>query len=389
MTAPPPPGQVPPQGHPAHPVPPGQPRPPMPRPRRTATQVGAPLALIIVAGLLAAGAIGLSAVINPIGFALALIPTALVFLGVVWCYLWLDRWEPEPPRLLLLAFLWGGGIAVAFALLTGWVFAQLGILQSSAIQAPLTEEIGKGAFLLIMLTGARRKEMTTLVDCLVYAGFVGVGFSLVEDILYAAGGGSPGQAMLILAMRLVTGPFSHALFTTMTALGIWWSFRFTGGAAKTGAIALGFLGAMVLHGAWNGSVERFGMGGYLLTYVVVMIPAFVVAIVIAVRSRKRESEIFIAELPKMVNSGLLRHEDAIWLNTLNGRKLRRQAAKQAGDTAEVARIKGLSDAVTELAFLQNRIDRGHGNEWTARTQAQLVQAVRQFGGPPPADRRLL
>lgn len=361
----------------------------MPRPRRTATQVGAPLALIIVAGLLAAGAIGLSAVINPIGFALALIPTALVFLGVVWCYLWLDRWEPEPPRLLLLAFLWGGGIAVAFALLTGWVFAQLGILQSSAIQAPLTEEIGKGAFLLIMLTGARRKEMTTLVDCLVYAGFVGVGFSLVEDILYAAGGGSPGQAMLILAMRLVTGPFSHALFTTMTALGIWWSFRFTGGAAKTGAIALGFLGAMVLHGAWNGSVERFGMGGYLLTYVVVMIPAFVVAIVIAVRSRKRESEIFIAELPKMVNSGLLRHEDAIWLNTLNGRKLRRQAAKQAGDMAEVARIKGLSDAVTELAFLQNRIDRGHGNEWTARTQAQLVQAVRQFGGPPPADRRLL
>ena len=27
-------------------------------------------------------------------------------------YLWLDRWEPEPPRLLVLAFLWGASVAV-------------------------------------------------------------------------------------------------------------------------------------------------------------------------------------------------------------------------------------------------------------------------------------
>lgn len=375
------------QGYPIPPAPgaaPGQVQPYVQgRPHRTAIKVGAPLALIIVAGLLGAGVVGISAVINPVGFALALIPTGLVFFGVVSCYLWLDRWEPEPPRLLLLAFLWGGGISVVFALLTGLIFDQLGILQSSAIQAPLTEEIGKGAFLLIMLTGVRRKEMTTLTDCLVYAGFIGIGFSLVEDIMYAGSGGSPGETLIILAMRLITGPFSHALFTTVTALGIWWSFRFAGGLAKTGAIALGFLGAMLLHGAWNGSIEYFGAEGYLLTYVVLMIPAFILAIVIAIRSRKREGQMFVDELPKMVRSGLLRHEDAIWLNTLNGRKARRRAAKLAGDLDEVARIKGLNDAVTELAFLQNRIDRGHGNDWTARTQAQLVATVRNHAVRPP------
>ena len=34
---------------------------------------------------------------------------------VVLAYLWLDRWEPEPPRLLVLAFLWGASVAVVIA----------------------------------------------------------------------------------------------------------------------------------------------------------------------------------------------------------------------------------------------------------------------------------
>ena len=34
---------------------------------------------------------------------------------VVLAYLWLDRWEPEPPRLLVLAFLWGASVAVVIS----------------------------------------------------------------------------------------------------------------------------------------------------------------------------------------------------------------------------------------------------------------------------------
>ena len=36
----------------------------------------------------------------------------LPVLPVVAVFLWVDRWEPEPPRLLLAAFLWGAGISV-------------------------------------------------------------------------------------------------------------------------------------------------------------------------------------------------------------------------------------------------------------------------------------
>ena len=83
--------------------------PPLPTPVR---KVGAPLAAIIGLGTLAALILSLLTAVNPggtvLGFGLATASMALV----VACYLWLDRWEPEPPRLLVLAFLWGASIAV-------------------------------------------------------------------------------------------------------------------------------------------------------------------------------------------------------------------------------------------------------------------------------------
>ena len=42
-----------------------------------------------------------------VGALCALLPVG----PVVAAFLWVDRWEPEPPRLLLLAFLWGACFA--------------------------------------------------------------------------------------------------------------------------------------------------------------------------------------------------------------------------------------------------------------------------------------
>ncbi len=41
---------------------------------------------------------------------------------VLLAYLWLDRWEPEPPRLLVLAFLWGASVAVVVSVVLELVF---------------------------------------------------------------------------------------------------------------------------------------------------------------------------------------------------------------------------------------------------------------------------
>ena len=88
--------------------------PPLPRPIR---KVGAPLAVIITLGTLAGLILILLTAVNPAGTALGFVLSTIAMSVVLLCYLWLDRWEPEPPRLLVLAFLWGASIAIVVSVL--------------------------------------------------------------------------------------------------------------------------------------------------------------------------------------------------------------------------------------------------------------------------------
>ena len=104
-----------------------------------------------------------------------------------------------------------------------------------------------------MMTGWRRSELNSLTDCLVYAGLVGAGFAWLEDILYISGGESLGDSLLTAALRLIMGPFAHSLFTTMFGIGVYFALQNRNAIAKAGCILLGYLGAVIMHGLWNGS----------------------------------------------------------------------------------------------------------------------------------------
>ena len=89
--------------------------------------------------------------------------------GVVF---WVDRREPEPPRLLLAAFLWGAGISVLGATIvndTATAFGERvlgtggGDLVGAVISAPVIEEALKGSFL-VGLPWQRRREFDGVVD---------------------------------------------------------------------------------------------------------------------------------------------------------------------------------------------------------------------------------
>ncbi len=83
-------------------------------PRRI-RKVGAPIGVIILLGTVAGLiVIGLTAA-NPVGTGIGFVLSSLAMTIVVLAYLWLDRWEPEPPRLLVLAFLWGASVAVVIS----------------------------------------------------------------------------------------------------------------------------------------------------------------------------------------------------------------------------------------------------------------------------------
>ena len=89
--------------------------PPYPPIQKKVRKVGAPLGVLILLGTIAGLIIIVLTAVNPVGTAHRVRAVQLAMTVVVLAYLWLDRWEPEPPRLLVLAFLWGASVAVVIA----------------------------------------------------------------------------------------------------------------------------------------------------------------------------------------------------------------------------------------------------------------------------------
>jgi RsiW-degrading membrane proteinase PrsW (M82 family) len=359
------------------------------------------LVLLIVLGTVTGLiVIGLTAV-NPAGTAIGFVLASLAMTVVVLAYLWLDRWEPEPPRLLVFAFLWGASVAVIVSVLLSLYFESLisrgdtseTSWVSVAVGAPLIEEAAKGLFLVLMMSGARRNELNSLTDCLVYAGLVGAGFAWLEDILYISGGESLGDSLLTAAVRLIMGPFAHSLFTTMFAIGVYFALQRRSALAKSACIAVGYFGAVVMHGLWNGS-SLIGPETYLGVYVFWMVPVFVAAIVLGVQSRRREQRVVAAKLPGMVAAGLLSPNEAGWLGSIATRKHAIAAANRLGGRPARKSVKAFAAQVVELAFVRDRIDRGFGDErvnamqteeayrvYAARAQAPTLQALAMYRAP--------
>ncbi len=364
--------------------------PPLPAPVR---QVGAPLAAIVVLGTITALILTLQTAVNPggtvLGFGLA--TTAMVV--VLLCYLWLDRWEPEPPRLLVLSFLWGASVAVLIAVgLVGLIDASLPQpapadgqtrFVTAVVAAPLVEEAAKGMFLLVMMTGRRRNELNNLTDCLVYAGFTGAGFAWLENIFYIANGETVASSLAIAGLRLVLGPFAHPLFTTMFAIGVFAALRQRSVAVRVVCLLAGYAAAVLLHGLWNASAVAGGQT-YLGVYVMWMMPIFALAVLLAVTSRRRERRIILAQLPAMVGAGLVTPAEAGWLGALGTRKMAVRSAIRDGGRPAGSAVKRLVQQVVELAYVRDRIDRGFGDERVFALQheeAHRVVAARHTAGP--------
>lgn len=356
----------------------------MPALPRRIRKVGAPIGVLILLGLIAGLiVIGLTA-LNPVGTAIGFVLSTIAIAVVVLAYVWLDRWEPEPPRLLILAFLWGASVAVILSIVLGLWFETLvnpGAVETASVSfasvalgAPLIEEAAKGAFLLVMLTGRRRNEMNSLTDCLVYAGLTGAGFAWLEDILYIANGETLGESLLTAAMRLIMAPFAHPLFTTMFGIGVYFAMNRRGLLAKATFLLLGYAGAVVMHGLWNGS-SLIGPEAYFGVYVLWMVPIFALAIVLAVHSRRREQRIVAAKLPGMVTAGLITPAEVTWLGSMRARKHAIAHARGIHGKPGATAVRAFAGQVVELAFVKDRIDRGFGDQRVHALLAEEAYAV--------------
>ncbi|MCU1687268.1 MAG: integral rane protein [Amycolatopsis sp.] len=347
------------------------------------------VALIVVAlcGLLlfglATAKVGVLAVV--IGVVAALVPVGLV----VAAFLWIDRWEPEPAKMLLLAFVWGACIATVTALLINSTAEAVGDLLlgsgngnklSALVSAPLVEEAAKGAFVLIVLW-RRREEFDGIVDGIVYAGFSAAGFAFTENIYYFGrafaesgfGNGTSSGVLAAFVLRGLLSPFTHPLFAVMTGIGI-------GFAAKTSSRQLrilaplgGYLAAVCLHALWNAAAILGGAKTFLNVYFLIMVPLFIGVFSVVLMQRRREQRIVAAALPQMAAARWIAPSEVELLASLSGRReWRKQARKQSGRQAARA-VGQYQSSVTELAFLRRN---DVHTEDAKRRQDELLNVLR-------------
>ncbi len=257
--------------------------------------------------------------------------------------LFLDPLEHEPPWLLGLALAWGAGVATltggaATALLqmvTGTVLALDSAVSDTLgtiIFAPLTEEAAKGAFVFALFFLARH-EFDDVLDGIVYGGLVGLGFAVVEDLVYYAATfleeGLSGVGALFVIRGVLTG-FGHSLYTALTGLGLGFAVQARSGALRWLAPFAGLAGAVLLHALWNGGVTlaQYDDSGLsvvlvLLGYpLLVLLPGAIGLAVLAVaqaRRRARDVRRFLAEAVRL---GLADTDDLATLASPRRRRAR-------------------------------------------------------------------
>src|SRR5256714_9882951 len=200
-----------------------------------------------------------------IGMVCAILPVPIY----VMLLLWIDRYESEPLWMVATAFFWGALIAVFIAMIfnTGIALVaavathsqDIGESVGAVISAPIVEESAKALILLILFFW-KKDEFDGIVDGIVYAGMVGLGFAMTENILYygRAVQGGAGVLTFVLILRGMAAPFSHPLFTSMTGIGLGWSRQSNNGFVKVVMPFLGFMLAILMHATWNGSAGFCG-----------------------------------------------------------------------------------------------------------------------------------
>lgn len=327
---------------------------------------------VVVTVLVALGALPMLLVLAlsgaPSSLLLATVLAALPVGPLVGCYLWLDRYEPEPRSLLALGLLWGGFVATAGALLVqgiGGLFVGFTEAASLAVVAPVTEEASKGAFLVLLLW-LRRAELDGILDGILYAGMVGIGFAFVENILYLAAayngtdGMGPGGTEALtttFVLRCLVSPFAHPLFTTFIGVGVGIAVGSRSGAVRWLAPLGGYVLAVVTHALWNGSAF-IGFGGFVVVYVVLMVPALAGMLALALWARRYEQRMLTAALGDAAHRGLLPATDISWVVDLRARRTARSFARQHGGPEGEQAMRVYQQAAIELGFLHHRYLRG-------------------------------
>jgi RsiW-degrading membrane proteinase PrsW (M82 family) len=235
------------------------------------------------------------------------------------CFLyWIDRYEKEPILLLGGVFLWGAVVAAGAAFVVNTMLG-LGIylvtnsetateLATGVLVAPVVEELLKGTAVLIIFLVARH-EFDSILDGIIYAGIVALGFAATENTLYIYRNGYLQEGIRglfwIAFIRVFMIGWQHPFYTAFTGIGLAIARLNKDALVKFTAPLAGLGFAILTHAAHNGladlldSLPGFALGRLLDWSGLILLFLFIQLILV------REKQWIIGQLPEEISLGII------------------------------------------------------------------------------------
>jgi protease PrsW len=283
----------------------------------------------------------------------------------------IDYLEREPWRLQAMAVLWGGLVATSAAISGGTavqnMLAKLVSPEAAATWGPAisgagVEEVVKVAGVVAIALVAPG-QINSMVDGFVYGALVGLGFQLIENIVFAvgavalnAGVDAVGPVIATFLVRGVLGGlWSHTLFTALAGAGVAYTLvrrdrprwqRITVAVALFGAAA-GF------HFLWNSPIfagaADLGLLGVAAVVLVKGIPALLVGIALLVAAERQEADYYAGLLAALGDSRIATRDEIATLVSPRRRVAERRRARLRLGWAGARAVGRLQRAQARLA----------------------------------------
>ncbi|GAA0808849.1 PrsW family intramembrane metalloprotease [Spirilliplanes yamanashiensis] len=357
----------------------------------------------VVVALIAAGAVTMGGVgwefltTYPAAFIVAAVLFAL-YAVPFWLFVSeLDYLEREPPLLQAVAFAWGGLVATSVAIAGNTavqdIIAKLGSPALAATWGPATagpalEEITKtlGVVAIVLIA---RGQVNSVLDGVVYGALVGLGFQIVENVVFAMGavaasgqGDAIGPVVTTFLLRgFLAGLWSHTLFGALAGAGIGYLVVRTDRRLRTrvGVAVMAVLGAWLSHFLWNAPILGDGFGNGAVAVLVVLLlkglPPLLLVLLLIRSAHDREADYYVSQLVDLNDPEVVTPRELRALAAGSRRAgARWHARSRAGHQAYLA-VRRLQRAQAQLAVAVSRAQLGAVS--AAPGAAHLRGAVRR------------
>ncbi|AGL13660.1 hypothetical protein L083_0150 [Actinoplanes sp. N902-109] len=336
----------------------------------------------IVVALIAAGGVRMTLIMAqyaaayPIALVTAILLFALLAVPFWFVVQELDFLEREPPALLVMAFAWGGLVATSVSIpgsaALDDIIAKLGSPHlaadwGAALAGPTVEEIAK-ALGVVAIVLVARSQVNSVLDGVVYGAMVGLGFQIVEDIVYAmgsvalAGRGDHVEPVIttFLLRGFLSGVWSHTLFGALAGAGIGYLVVRSERTLRTriGAAALAVFGAWASHLLWNSPLLRDGLGNGAVALLVVLVlkglPPLILIWLLVRSAHDREADYYAVQLSSLTDPELITPAEVEVLKAGSRRASARSYARAKAGWRARAAVRRLQHAQARLAVELSR-----------------------------------